>query len=267
MEKQELEIKFTKLENIELPEFIYKYRSWNDEFHKRFITHREIFFASPGTFEDKFDCYNPTRFDLLTKKQIYDYFMWSSVNDNPNFTRQQHRHFARDWSKTSAVNDKEYTKAFMENSVKEYYHHQGILSLTENYNNDFMWDKYADNDKGFCIGYNTKLLFNHIGMGGPVEYVDELPIIFPEPIMDIFTASRNRVFFKHKKWKEEEEYRASKFFPNKANIGDRQIKIPENAFNRIIIGNSMAESDKDELKKEIIKNIGEIEIVERKNVT
>ena len=151
----------------------------------------------------------------------------------------------------------------MENSVDEYYQHQGILSLTENHNNDFMWDKYADKGKGFCIGYNTKILFNYLGMGGAVEYVDELPDVLPEPFMETFTATRNRVFFKHKKWIEEEEYRASKFFPIKASIDDRQIKIPENAFNKVIIGRSMSEADKADLKKEILKNIGDIEIIEK----
>ena len=209
------EISYGKLEDIELPEIIYKYRDWNNEFHKRFITKREIFFASPDTFEDKFDCYNPTRFDKLTQKQIYDYFYWSSKNDNINYTRQQHRYFARDWSKKSLVNNKDYVKKFMEDSITEYYQHQGILSLTENCNNSFMWNKYANNEEGFCIGYNTKVLFSFLGMGGPVEYVDEMPIILPEPFMDSFIATRNRIFFKHKKWIVEEEYRTSKFYPNK----------------------------------------------------
>lgn len=266
MENQEIEIKYGKLEDVELPILIYKYRDWSNDFHKRFITNSEIFFASPNTFEDKFDCHNPTRFDLLTKSQIYDFFLWSSKNENPNFTRQQHRYFARNWSKTTAVNNKEYVKVFMENSIEEYYQHQGILSLTENCDNDFMWNKYANNEEGFCIGYNTKILFRSIGMGGPVEYVDELPKVFPEPFMEPFVATRNRIFFKHKKWIDEDEYRTSKFFPNKATIEDRQVEIPKSAFNKVIIGSKISEADKLHLKEEILKSIGEIEIVERKNV-
>lgn len=263
---EEMVIKYGSLKDVELPNIIYKYRDWSETYHKRFISHLEIFFASPETFEDNFDCCNPTRFDLLTKEQIYEYFMWSSKIDNPNFTRQQHRFFARNWSKKSAVNDKRIVKEFIENSVKEYYKHQGILSLTENHNNDFMWQKYANKETGFCIGYNTRELFQFLGSGGEVEYVDELPIILPEPFMEPFVAMRNQIFFKHNKWNEEEEYRTSKFYPNIATIEDRQVKIPKKCFNKIIIGSNMIEENKVYLKAEILEKIGEIEIIERKNV-
>jgi hypothetical protein len=199
----------------------------------------------------------------LTKKQIYDYFIWSSKNDNPNFSRQQHRNFAREWCKISEINNKKSVEDFMKKSITDYYQHIGILSLTENHKNDYTRVKYAENEQGFCIGYNTKILFNYLGMGSPVEYVDELPIIYPEPFRDSFTSLRNRIYYKHKKWLDEEEYRTSKFFPYQANKEDRQIVIPKEAFNRIIIGNKMSEANKTQLKSEIIKNIGNIEIIER----
>lgn len=172
------------LDDIEFPPIIYKYRFWSDDWHKRFITEREVFLASPKTFEDELDCHKPTRYDLLTTRQIHDYFNWSSKNENLNFTRQQHRKFARNWTKKSLINDKEYVKKYMEESINEYYDHEGILSLTENWDNQEMWNKYADNEKGFCIGYNTRIMFEHLGGGGQVIYTDDLPKILPEPFME-----------------------------------------------------------------------------------
>lgn len=267
MDETKVEIKLGALEDFNLPPMIYKYRHWSDDYHKRFITEREVYLASAETFEDELDCRNPTRFDLLTKQQIYDYFFWSSQNENPKFTRQQHRKFSRQWAKESDVNHPKIVKKWMDQSIKDYYAHEGILSLTENWNNPDMWNAYADNEKGFCIGYDTKILFNHLGGGGEVIYVDELPEILPEPFMQPEVAMQRRVYYKTKKWEFEDEYRTKKFWPNPAKPSDRQIKLPKETFKQIILGDNISDSDRAEIKESVLEHIGEIEIVERKNAT
>ncbi|MFP9118328.1 DUF2971 domain-containing protein [Flavobacterium sp. RNTU_13] len=264
--KEKINVSLAKLEDIELPPVIYKYRTWTDEYHKRFLNQREVFLASPKTFEDELDCNNPTRFDLLTKQQIYNYFMWSSKNDNINFTRQQHRHFARYWSKVSDVNHPDIVKKFMKKSTELYYEHEGILSLTENWNNDLMWEKYGGNHQGICIGYNTKVMFKHLGGGGPVKYCDELTIVMPEPFMSTEESLRNRVYFKLRKWTDEEEYRTQKFWPHPATIQDRQIQLPSEAFNKIILGNSIPDSHREEIISIVNSKIGNIEIISRRDL-
>lgn len=264
--ERKITITYTKLEDIELPSTVYKYRSWSDKYHKRFLLEREVFLASPKTFEDEFDCQSPARFDLLTKQQIYDYFMWSSKKDNPNFTRQQHRKFARYWSKVSDVNHPDIVKKFMDKSIEEYHEHEGILSLTENWNNEEMWKKYGDDGRGICIGYDTKIMFKHLGGGGPVEYCDELPIVMPEPFMEFEETLRNRVYTKLRKWEFEEEYRTKKFWPQIASISDRQIQLPIEAFKKIILGDNISETDEVEITAIVREKIGDIEIVKRKNV-
>lgn len=261
----EIEVIHTTLDKIDLPKIVYKYRNWSDNFNKRFITEREVFMASPGSFEDKLDCNNPTRFDLLTKNEIYQYFIWSSKEMNPNFTRQRHRNFAREWSKQSLVNNPKYVKEFMDRSIIDYYEHDGILSLTENWNNDDMWIKYADNHKGFCIGYNTRTLFKFLGGGGPVDYVDELPMIKPEPIMQAEEAMRNRVYYKTKNWSFEEEYRTKKFWPHPASIEERQIKLPIEAYNCIIFGKNISGEHENEIIEATNNAIGNVRIVKRKD--
>jgi len=261
------EIRFGTLDDFDFPPMIYKYRSWKDDYHKRFLNEREVFMASAESFEDELDCRNPTRFDLLTKQQIYDYFLWSSHNENPNFSRQQHRHFARKWTKESDVNHPKIVKKHMDQSIKDYHAHEGILSLTENWNNSDMWNYYADNGKGFCIGYDTRILFDHLGGGGEVIYVDELPIIMPEPFMEPEIAMQHRVYYKTKKWEFEQEYRTKKFWPNPATISDRQIKLPKEAFKRIILGDYISNADKTAIEASVKTNIGNIDIIERKNAT
>jgi len=265
--KNEIKIKvnYGKLEDINLPPIIYKYRSWSNKYHKRFLNNREVFLASPKTFEDELDCHNPIRFDLLTKQQINYYFIWYSKKNNSGFTRQQHRKFARDWSKKSDINHPKIVKEFMSKSITEYYDHEGILSLTENWNNDKMWKKYGDDGKGICIGYDTKVLFKVLGGGGPVEYCDKLPIIMPEPFMEFMEAHRNRIYFKLKKWGFEEEYRTKIFWEEPASISDRRIQLPVEAFKKVILGDNISESDKVEVISIIKEKIGELQIEYRKN--
>ena len=57
--ESKITVTYAKLEDIELPSIVYKYRSWSDEYHKRFLTEREVFMASPKTFEDELDCHSP----------------------------------------------------------------------------------------------------------------------------------------------------------------------------------------------------------------
>ncbi|WP_370477202.1 DUF2971 domain-containing protein [Tamlana flava] len=260
-----LKVNYGSLDDIPLPEIVYKYRDWSNEYHKRFITEREVYMASPRAFEDELDCHSPTRFDLLTKKQIYEYFLWSSKKQNKGHSRQEHRKFARDWAKTSLVNDKKYVKKFMEDSIEEYYDHEGILSLTENWNNDKMWNKYASNGEGFCLGYNARTMFRYLGGGGYVDYVDELPDIFPEPIMQFEEAMNNRIYKKLKKWSFEEEYRTKKFFPSPASSIERRTTLPREAFSCVILGDNISDTHKSEIELAVKEFIGEIGVFHRKD--
>ena len=253
------------LEDIELPETIYKYRYWSNNNHKRFISKREVFLASPETFEDNLDCKIPTRYDLLNDEQIYSYFYWISKRENILFTKKQHELFASKWAKETPIKDKDYAKKHMYSILKETIKRDGILSLTEVWDNDSMWEKYSDNGKGFCIGYDPKIMFKFLGGGSPVEYVKEIPKIFPEPIMEFVEAVRRRIYCKLEKWEFEKEYRTTTFWYSPPSIKERQVILPKSAFKKIILGDNISTPDRKEIITNVEKYIGNIEIIERKN--
>jgi hypothetical protein len=70
-------------EEMNLPDTIYKYRNWDDPFHKTIITQQEVYFAKPTSFEDPLDCKNPVRYDLLTDKDIYNHYLDHSKEKYP----------------------------------------------------------------------------------------------------------------------------------------------------------------------------------------
>lgn len=254
-----------KKEQIEFPyEVVYKYRNWDNEYHKRFINEREVYMASPESFTDGSDCSNQERFDLLTPEQIYEFYLSDSKNKNSSFNSQQHEDFARDWSVKSPLNNKDNIKRLMAESKKEYFEREGILSLTANPNNDKMWNEYANEGKGFCVGYNLKELFNHLGGCGIVNYVDKLPII--SPFMQWEESSFKRVYFKLKEFSFEEEYRAKKFWAKPATQESRRLILPKNVFKEIILGDNMSEQHKKEITESAKKHIGNITILDRKHI-
>ncbi|HAO05831.1 MAG TPA: hypothetical protein DCQ50_02355 [Chryseobacterium sp.] len=252
------------LKDVEFPQTLYKYRDWDNKNNKRFITHREVFMSPPSSFEDELDCKLPVRYDLLTEKQAMKFAMNLSKRVNPKFNRQKHRQDSLKWVKEKLYlkNYEEYTKFYFE----EYDKRLGVLSLTEHNCLKEMWEKYANNHRGFCIGYNSEKLFNYLGGGGKVEYYDKMPIILPQPMMDIDVARNLQVYQKERKWQFEKEYRTQKFWINGGTIHDRQIQLPTNVFKHIILGDNMSRENEKIIRMEILKSIGDIPILKEKDV-
>ena len=249
-----------KLDDINFPEILYKYRTWNNENHKRFITHKEVYMASPKKFKDHIDCKIPIRYDLMSKNQAEIFYKRLSQRTHPNISRQQRRKEIR-----KRVKAKEYKKQLKNEQYQQYYFKKffkriGILSLTSEPCLEEMWMKYADNMQGFCVGYNSKILFKHLGGGGNVEYYDKLPIIMPVPIMNPREIIYKQVYSKKRQLEFEKEYRTHKFWRNGAITNNRQIKIPKEAYHSVIIGKEMSKKHKIEITNAINENIGHLKI-------
>lgn len=105
---------------------------------------------------------------------------------------------------------------------------------------------YSDDNKGFCIGYNSKLLFTFIGGGSEVLYTDSLPII--KPFEDYYIQHHKQVFYKEKKWSFEKEYRTHKTWPKPAKLSDRNITITKECIEEIYFGINTPEEDLIEIK-------------------
>lgn len=253
------------LKNIEFPEIVFKYRDWNNTNNKRFITKREVFMSSPNQFEDKLDCKIPIRYDLMSEDQAKIFYDKLSQSSEPNLSRQQRRKIVRQYLKIKEYKSKVLSKRNEKIYFNKFFNRIGVLSLTAEKGLDKMWNKYANNHTGFCIGYNSKILFEYLGGGGKVEYVKNLPTLLPYPVMSDEEIMWKQVYFKEDKWSFEKEYRTQKFWENKAELDDRQIKLPKEAFNCVILGKNMSSQSKIEITKKIHLHIGNISIIDYKN--
>ena len=253
------------IDDGEFPEILYKYRDWNAKYHDRYIIEREVYMAPASSFEDEMDCKIPIRYDLLTEKQTIDFAVRLSKAEHPEFSRQKHRKDAREWAKKRLLKNKKYVQDFQKFYFEENDKRQGILCVTEFPCLEKMWNDYANNSTGFCIGYNSRILFNYLGGGGNVTY-DSLPIILPEPIMEFHEIHHKQLFYKEPKWSYENEYRTHKFYETPATREMRQEKLPKEAFNKIILGKNISENNRKEIIKAVRESIGDIPILEYKNV-
>ncbi|MES2063125.1 MAG: DUF2971 domain-containing protein [Bacteroidota bacterium] len=257
-------------DDLEMPETLYKYRDWRDMNHRRMISHREVFFASPSSFEDKLDCKNPTRWDLLTYGEILDKYYHDCPQLHPNFTNEERVSFAIDWANHTMVNNKEYVDEQQKKTFKEFDAFSGVLSLTAYPKEETMWNKYSINHSGFCIGFDPKIMLRGLGTGGGiVHYDDELPVIHPSPKHSHMQQTIFQIFFKLREWEFEKEYRAYKFRPYPLTIGDRAVVVPPEAFKELILGANMSEENEQlvissipqqinhiRLKKAFLENVG-----------
>lgn len=229
----------------DLPKTIYKYRIWTDEYHREILSDQIVFMAPPNSFEDPIDCKLQKRWDLLTDKEIYNRYLKESKENNKEFNRAQHREFARDWFKKSPMRIPDYISQKQKEHYEIFNAHFGVLSLTANSKNHEMWNHYSDNCKGFCVGFNTKRMFKHLGGGGPVIYYKELPIIHPDDDFD--TEHFKQVFSKEEKWSFEEEYRTHYFYEKPASKDERKIVLPTECFSELIFGANMDSKNKQEI--------------------
>lgn len=245
-------MKLTHVKNMrfeddpDLPQVLYKYRDWQIDLHKSVLTSRELYLAPPSSFEDPMDCKLQKRYDLMNEKDIYLLYYKTSKREHPERSRIEHRKYASDWTRKSPLKDKAYVKEQQAIHYKEFDKRFGVLSLTAFPDNFDMWNKYANNGAGFCVGYNSVKLFEFVGGGGIVQYVDELPIIKYDD--DNHTEQIKQVFFKEEKWRFEKEYRTHKFNQMPMSLQDRIIRVPCDAFEKVIFGWNMTEHEKDEIK-------------------
>ena len=123
---------------------LFKYRTFNKSSIESLIN-RTLWFAGPRTLNDPFEC-------QLTYKNALE----------------------ATWSKFKVSEE---SKKDIDNTLKKYLMEAGICSFSRTRKNQLMWSHYADEHKGFCIGFNQKTLVatSERFFTIEVDYQSELP--------------------------------------------------------------------------------------------
>jgi hypothetical protein len=129
----------------------------------------------------------------------------------------------------------------------------GVISLSKRWNSILMWSHYAENHKGFCIGFYEEKLRNSelFGRGGIVAYnrKDKMPFIDPmedDPIKHSFIETHTKAF----DWKYEKEYRVEKtFYEGIPSENERIVKLPDDFIAEVILGLKVSTKHKERIIK------------------
>lgn len=194
-----------------VPKILYKYRCFNGR-SLSMLANNQIYFASPRDFNDPFDCgahehmLDDLREDTLEAlaRAHPDVSPESVTKENTQrFKEAFHQH-------PEIIQIKEKLKVDHE----EFLNSEGVLSLSERNDSILMWSHYANDHKGFCIGFE-----NSLGLDGlmEVEYSEDrgndlikefllMQAMSPEGRQE--NVTKLYLLRKHIDWRYEQEWRA-----------------------------------------------------------
>ena len=230
------------------PKVVYKYRDYSNEFHRRLLSHQELYLASPLSFEDVHDC--SLEYEVPAKRELFDFYRRHLPAKLLNAPRHEQRRYAKMMAKEGLLTNPEEERKVQRKIDERHFLRFGVLSLSKKYDIDYMWERYGNNHKGFCVGFDTKTLCNSglFGGGGDVVYYDELPFLHVDDNVDERIAKS--IFSKLRiPYEQEQEYRLTKSWQHEATDADRTKVVPPDSIVSIVLGRDMEEGVKNEIKE------------------
>ena len=223
-----------------IPPILYKYRTWEEvnkpvQYQRKILTENQIFLSSASGFNDPFDSTLPFKYrsEEMTRENVYMKLRQLAKGMWPTETEQfiEEKCYVRQFSGVFESGDywKDFYPTFRQDVAEKF----GILSLASRPDNLLMWSHYSNSHQGFCVGFDSKMLFELIGgQIAPVLYSEK----FPE--LDLFSSFVENVYkllsTKSVHWFYEEEFRIRK--SNSANL---PLEFPSECIKQIFIGCNM----------------------------
>lgn len=241
-----------------MPKILYKYRTWDDSYHKRMLTESEVFLASPANLNDPFDASLPFRYSQaeMTPENIFKKLIEVARRDWPEKSESELHTLAYERQMSGVFEDGSYWKDVHVETKNNVHQSFGILSLARNNDNLLMWAHYANGHKGFCVGLDTDILYKTVkGILGPVIYDD----VFPElPLFGGTTQSILKMLTtKSVHWRYEEEFRLTQ-----GESANKAYVLPIEAIKEIALGCNMPIEQRKEIYDVIEENLPHVKLYE-----
>ena len=248
------------MQSIELPEHVYKYVTWEKEYHKKILLENEIFFPSVRKFNDPFDSTVPFRYDLGSDEQISSLYVEHISRDHPELTENEVKRVARNELRINDIRNPERVQYHI-NVQREFAATKfGIFSVSTQKDNILLWSHYSNLHKGICIRFSCKKFRKFIETDcvkkdliihwDYVDYQNEYPTLNPFEFEKIESYTKS-LLIKSKDWKYENELRFILF-----DLPDKAIIIPDGIIDQVILGCKITKENKKEL----------IQIAKKKNI-
>lgn len=226
-----------------LPPIIYKFRDWENPYHRKTLTHDSLYFARQNELNDPLDALIPFSYkkDQMTPENIEKKLFETAQSRWPRSSRKELEVIVKQRMKDVDFRTNDYWITMIPTFQEMVNKKLGILSMAKTWDNHALWTHYGNSHKGFCLGFNTEKFFQSIGgLIGEVVYSDE-----PNEV-DLFDDSlkglAKAIMQKSPDYKFESEIRIAKI-----GFAGKPILFPDGSLEEIILGYSMTEGDKSKI--------------------
>jgi hypothetical protein len=248
-----------------IPRLLYKYASWQNEYHKRLITHREIFFSSPPQLNDPIDCGINVQYSGDRQEEDALLTRWNSGESLPLGLNQEEQRFRlreqQDRLKTPGGR-----REFEERQQVLRDRFTGVFCLARAGNSLPMWAYYGHSHSGFCVGYDgqalRKFVSDHAQEDGwlcdnrEVKYKKRYPVLNQNDLADQ-QYFPDQLCVKAKAWQHESEWRffvvyplpdpSSAWPPATVGADERRLMLPQGIIKEVILGCRTCDEHKTEI--------------------
>jgi len=188
---------------MKLPKKLYKYEKFSTK-RLSSLKNQNIYFSSPESFNDPFDCaigFSLKELNLDQVNTLYEHYK------NVHHLKEE---FVRKFQEpTDEFKNAVYKGAFdaFEQSRNKMLKERGVACFSEKVDDILMWSHYSDGHKGYCLEFDTTCdPFNH---ALPVEYEVNLPEIniLSFVLSDEYSEIMKIFKTKYEQWEYEKEWR------------------------------------------------------------
>jgi len=232
---------------------IYKYRNWENDFHKDVLRENEIYFASPIMFNDPFDSKISENLLLIDTEEKREEFAEHIVNESKNDLILMGKDPVNVKSNFKERLKNNLSEEHLFNEIQEFENANklyGIFSGSRTWKSVLMWSHYGNNHKGICIGFKEDYLLksSNIGWSGDVDYLNDFPIRDPLNFnMNIAEESFMKFYTKAEEWRYEEEYRLVISNIYGLADADRLMKLNSESIAEVVLGIEFEDGMKQEI--------------------
>jgi hypothetical protein len=149
------------------PEVIYRY-SKIDEYLYEMLTTNKLWFANPSEFNDPYDCFVCLSKQKLTEEEIRRFYKSSKFS--PPYTSEEIEEQIQKY-----MAHPEESRNALEGKLQEAVGLWALSCFTTTNDHMLMWAHYANQHKGICIGYDSKLITQISTKHSWVKYAKEYP--------------------------------------------------------------------------------------------
>jgi hypothetical protein len=244
------------LSNKNIPKLLYKYRNFEksffrDETHLDDLKNGTIYFSTPLSLNDPFDCQIPINYmEFIDNPEAAREYIAKGMK-NFKELHDPKINFNAEASFQNLTNAGFIDKLIVD-EMAELNERFGVFCLSKTHTNMLMWSHYANSHSGFCFGINTKKLkAEDFYTSEKIIYHKKYPLISPNA--EHIDALREQLLHKSTDWSYEKEYRLIGI-----DCPDRAYQIPFKSIEQIILGINVSPENEErilELKGSILKHV------------